>query len=140
MISWSRNLLSASTRSKSISSCDHRRVGICTFCDAISVCPGENDGLRKSLNIVELAAKQNVACSIGSNLELDIASAAMCHLVLAHKNMQVEKFPGDIMGPIYHSVRIVTNPLQIDGPNITTSDRPGLGVDVNWSIVEKHSM
>ncbi len=109
-------------------------------CDVISVYPGKNGGLRKSLKIVELAAEQGVACSIGSNLELDIASAAMCHLVLAHQNMNIEKFSGDIMGPIYHSVRIVTDPLVINGPNITISDRPGLGVDVDWSIVEKHAM
>lgn len=109
-------------------------------CDVISVYPGKNGGIRKSLQIVSLAAEHGVACSIGSNLELDVASAAMCHLVLAHENMQIEKYPGDIMGPDYHSVRIVKEPLVIDGPTITLSDRPGLGVDVDWSVVEVHTM
>ncbi|QDT33684.1 mandelate racemase/muconate lactonizing enzyme family protein [Thalassoglobus polymorphus] len=109
-------------------------------CDVISVYPGKNGGLRKSLEIVKLAAEHGVACSIGSNLELDIASAAMCHLVLAHENMNVEKYPGDIMGPIYHSARIVKEPLEIEGPFITLSDRPGLGVDVDWGTVEEHLM
>ncbi|MDB4637790.1 muconate cycloisomerase, partial [bacterium] len=106
-------------------------------CDVISVYPGKNGGLRKSLEIVALAAQHNVACSIGSNLELDIASAAMCHLVLAHDNMNVEKYPGDIMGPDYHSVSVVKEPLVIDGPTITISDRPGLGVEVDWNTVEE---
>lgn len=109
-------------------------------CDVISVYPGKNGGLRKSLNIVKLAAAQGVACSIGSNLELDVASAAMCHLVLAHENMNIETFPGDIMGPIYHEVRIVKEPLVIDGPHITLSNRPGLGIDVDWSVVEQHTL
>lgn len=109
-------------------------------CDVISVYPGKNGGLRKSLQIVSLAAEHGVACSIGSNLELDVASAAMCHLVLAHENMQVEKYPGDIMGPDYHSVRIVKDPLAIDGPTIAVSDRPGLGVDVDWALVESHTI
>lgn len=109
-------------------------------CDVISVYPGKNGGLAKSLAIVELAAEHGVACSIGSNLELDIASAAMCHLVLAHKNMQIETYPGDIMGADYHTVRIVKDPLKIEGACITASPRPGLGVEVDWSIVEQHAM
>ena len=108
-------------------------------CDVISVYPGKNGGISKSLEIVKLAAEQGVACSIGSNLELDVASAAMCHLVLAHGNMQVETFPGDVMGPDYHEVRVVKDPLVIEGPNITLSDRPGLGVDVDWATVESHA-
>lgn len=106
-------------------------------CDVISVYPGKNGGLRKSLEIVALAAQNNVSCSIGSNLELDIASAAMCHLVLAHENMNIEKYPGDIMGPDYHSVSVVKEPLVIDGPTITINDRPGLGVEVDWKTVEQ---
>jgi len=105
-------------------------------CDVISVYPGKNGGLRKSLEIVALAAQHNVACSIGSNLELDIASAAMCHLVLADENMNVEKYPGDIMGPDYHSVSVVKEPLVIDGPTITINDGPGLGVEVDWNVME----
>jgi len=106
-------------------------------CDVISVYPGKNGGIRKSLRIAELARQHDVACSVGSNLELDIASAAMCHLVVACENMQVEKYPGDIMGPDYHEVKISNNPLVIEGPNITVSDQPGLGVDVDWKLVEE---
>lgn len=109
-------------------------------CDVISVYPGKNGGLHKSMQIVRLAAEHGVACSIGSNLELDIASAAMCHLVLAHENMAVEEYPGDIMGPDYHSECVVTNPLLIDGPNITIGDGPGLGVDVDWAKVERFQL
>lgn len=109
-------------------------------CDVISVYPGKNGGISKSIEIASLAADHGVACSIGSNLELDVASAAMCHLVVAHENMQIEKYPGDIMGPEYHSVRIVREPLEIQGAEISISDRPGLGIDIDWNVVEQHAM
>lgn len=107
-------------------------------CDVISVYPGKNGGLRKSQRIVDYAADHGVACSIGSNLELDVASAAMCHLVIACSNMNVEQFPGDILGPEYHEFPIVENPLKIEGPVITLNDAPGLGVTVNWDLVRQH--
>ncbi len=109
-------------------------------CDVISVYPGKNGGIAKSKRIVEYAALHGVACSIGSNLELDIASAAMCHLVVACRNMNVEKYPGDILGPDYHEFSVVKEPLEIRGPTITVSDRPGLGIEVDWGIVEKHRL
>jgi L-alanine-DL-glutamate epimerase-like enolase superfamily enzyme len=108
--------------------------------DVISVYPGKNGGIRKCREIVEFAAQHGVACSMGSNLEWDIATAAMCHLVVACPNLRVEEFPGDILGPEYHEVRVVTDPLRIRGPFVELSDRPGLGVDVDWSLIERHKL
>lgn len=109
-------------------------------CDLISIYPGKNGGISKSKAIVEYAAQHGVACSIGSNLEWDIGTAAMAHLVVACPNMKVEEFPGDMLGPEYHAARIVTNPVQINGPRVTISDRPGLGVEVNWPLVRELTM
>lgn len=106
-------------------------------CDVISVYPGKNGGIRKAKQIVDYAAEHGVVCSIGSNLELDVASAAMCHLVLACPNIQVERYPGDILGAEYHEASIAREPLRIEGPVISTTDRPGLGIEVDWSAVEK---
>jgi muconate cycloisomerase len=109
-------------------------------CDVISVYPGKNGGIGRSLQIVEFAARHGVACSIGSNLEWDVATAAMGHLVVACPNMQVERFPGDMLGPEYHEVRVVKQPLEILGPRATITDRPGLGVDVDWQVVAEHRL
>ncbi len=106
-------------------------------CDVISVYPGKNGGIRKSAEIVHLAADHGVACTIGSNLEWDVCTAAMAHLCVGAENMQVEKFPGDILGPWYHAERIVREPLRIDRATCTISDRPGLGVDVDWDKVRR---
>jgi L-alanine-DL-glutamate epimerase-like enolase superfamily enzyme len=107
-------------------------------CDVISLYPGKNGGIRKAKLIAEYAAAHGVACSIGSNLEWDIATAAMAHLVVGCPNMQVEKYPGDMLGPEYHKVRIARNPLSIKGPVVTITNRPGLGIDIDWDVVEAH--
>jgi len=101
-------------------------------CDVISVYPGKNGGIRKSVQIVEFAAMHGVACTIGSNLEWDVCTAAMAHLCVGVENMQVETYPGDIIGPWYHTDRIVREPLAIERATCTISDRPGLGVEVDW--------
>ena len=104
-------------------------------CDVVSVYPGKSGGIDKSRRLIEYCQSAGMACSIGSNLELDIAAAAMCHLVVSQENMQVEKYPGDIMGPDYHATSLVKNPLRISGPTIFTPDGPGLGVEVDWEQV-----
>jgi muconate cycloisomerase len=117
---------------------DARELVANNACDAISVYPGKNGGLRRSLAIVDYAARHGVACSIGSNLELDVATAAMGHLVVGAVNVQVERYPGDALGPSYHEFSVVREPLEIDGPWVTVPDRAGLGVEVDWQLVRRH--
>jgi muconate cycloisomerase len=105
-------------------------------CDLISVYPGKNGGIRKSREIVDFAGKHGVGCTIGSNLELDVGTAAMGHLIVATPNLRVEDYPGDIHGPVYHEVRIVKDPLSIQGPVTTLTSRPGLGVEIDWAAVK----
>jgi L-alanine-DL-glutamate epimerase-like enolase superfamily enzyme len=107
-------------------------------CDVINLYPGKQGGIRKAQQIAEFAAEHRVACSIGSNLELDVATAAMAHFVVATSNMQVEKYPGDMLGPAYHQFSIVKEPIDIRGPMTTISNRPGLGIEVDWQKVKEH--
>jgi len=51
--------------------------------------------------------------------------------------MQVETYPGDILGPDYHEARVATNPIVVNGPVIETPTGPGLGVEVDWEAVER---
>lgn len=106
-------------------------------CDLISVYPGKNGGILKSQRIVEFAEKHGVGCTIGSNLEFDIATAAMGHLIVATPNLRVEDYPGDIHGPAYYETRVVREPLSITGPVTRLTDHPGLGVEVEWARLEK---
>jgi len=104
-------------------------------CDVISVYPGKNGGIGKARQIALLAADAGLEATIGSNLELEIATAAMAHLVVACPAIAVEKYPGDMLGPSYHEFSIAKNPLTVAGPLTTLTVRPGLGVDVDWDAV-----
>ena len=109
-------------------------------CDVISVYPGKNGGIRKALEISELATEHGLASTIGSNLETDVATAAMGHLVVAARSLDVERFPGDMLGPDYHELSIAKEPLEITGPLTSITDRPGLGVDVDWGVVRANPL
>lgn len=109
-------------------------------CDAITVYPGKNGGIGKSRRIAMLAAEHGIPCTIGSNLEWDVATAAMLHLVIATPNIQVEEIPGDCLGPFYHQTSITREPLRIDGPLTTIANGTGLGVQVDWDKVAAHRL
>lgn len=104
-------------------------------CDAVTLYPGKQGGIMNACQMSQLAEEHGIACTIGSNLEWDIGAAAMMHFVVANRNVQIEAIPGDCLGPSYHEFSIVHQPLHIDGPLTTLCDRPGLGMDVNWSRV-----
>lgn len=108
-------------------------------CDVINVYPGKQGGIARAKRLVEFAGANGIACTIGSNLEWDIATAAMGHLIVACPNMQVERYPGDALGPIYHETRVVRNPLEIVGPLVTVPSAPGLGLHVDWAIIRENA-
>ncbi|MCA9103159.1 MAG: muconate cycloisomerase, partial [Planctomycetales bacterium] len=109
-------------------------------CDVISLYPGKNGGIAKARAIAQFAGRSGVACSIGSNLEWDVATAAMAHFVVATPEVDVERYPGDVLGPSYHAFSIVHDPLTISGPWVEVSDRPGLGVTVDWPRARQHCL
>jgi len=109
-------------------------------CDVINIYPGKNGGVVKARAIARLAAEHGVACSIGSNLEWDIATAAMAHLVAAEPNLQVERYPGDCLGPVYHEIRLTTPLVEIQGPLVRVPTGPGLGIEVDWLLVDEHRL
>jgi L-alanine-DL-glutamate epimerase-like enolase superfamily enzyme len=106
-------------------------------CDIISVYPGKNGGITISKQIAELAAEKGVECAVGSNLELDPGTAAMCHLTIATENIAAEKYHGDILGTLYHETPVVLNPLTLELGYAHCPDAPGLGVEMDWDAVSR---
>ncbi len=109
-------------------------------CDVISLYPGKQGGICKAIRIAKLAENHGIPCSIGSNLEWDVGAAAMLHFIIATKNMDVEHYPGDCLGPFYHEYSVAKNPLKIEGPFTTLNDGPGLGIDVDWDVIARHTV
>ncbi len=105
--------------------------------DIIAVYPGKNAGILESLAIADIAAAAGLVCSMGSNLELGIATAAMLHLAVACPAIDSETYPGDLLGPLYHEADMVTEPLRL-GPEVALApEGPGLGVELDEDQVER---
>jgi len=109
-------------------------------CDALSLYPGKNGGIRKAREIALLAESSGIPCTVGSNLEWDLATAAMAHFVVATRNVQVEWIPGDVLGPDYHEASIAKRPLRISGPLTELTAAPGLGVEVDLDVVRHYQL
>ena len=105
--------------------------------DIIAVYPGKNGGILRCKQIVELAAKYDVPCAIGSNLELDLGTSPMCQISVACENLAATTYHGDILGPLYHEVSIAKNPIEFEGGLVHAPTGPGLGVEVDWDLVER---
>jgi len=99
-------------------------------CDIISVYPGKNGGIRKSLEIAQLAAAAGLECVIGSNLEWEIGSAAMLHLAVSIPNLS-HTIDHDIIGPLYHKRHIGAPLLTFKDGCAVLPSGPGLGVAVD---------
>lgn len=97
-------------------------------CDLISIYPGKNGGLLRSLAIAEVAGAAGLMCVIGSNLEMDIGTAAMLTLASAVPALACS-IQHDIIGPLYYEETMVKQPVQFeDGCALMPAESHGLGV------------
>lgn len=104
----------------------------CNACDLISIYPGKNGGMWRSLEIAQIAAAAGLECTIGSNLEWEIGSAAMLHLAAAAPNLS-NAVSHDIIGPLYHSQHL-GGTLSIRDGRAVLPVAPGLGVEISDSV------
>ncbi len=101
----------------------------CEACDIISIYPGKNGGIRRSVEIAQMAAA-GLDCVIGSNLEWDLGTAAMLHTACAIPNLSAT-VNHDIIGPVYHERRIAQEPIRYDEGCAVLPSGNGLGVEVD---------
>ncbi|PWU15642.1 MAG: mandelate racemase/muconate lactonizing protein [Verrucomicrobia bacterium] len=106
--------------------------------DALSIYIGKAGGIEPARQIAEFAASAGMKCTVGSNLELGVGSAAMVHLALATAGIAAEEFPCDIIGPFYYEHDIVREPLPIKPGEAHGNERPGLGVELDEEKVERY--
>ncbi len=99
--------------------------------DVFSIYVGKAGGIGPAKRIADFAAANGIACTIGSNLELGVGSAAMVHLGLAAAGIMPDKYPCDVIGPFFYSDDIVTESLPITPGAARANGKPGLGVDLS---------
>jgi L-alanine-DL-glutamate epimerase-like enolase superfamily enzyme len=117
---------------------DALRVCRAGAADVISLYPGKNGGLLGSVEVSHVAAAAGLPCHMGSNLELGIASAAMLHLAAAVPNIRSDRFPADILGPKYHEVDLLAEPLDLGPESARVPDGPGLGVELDEDQLRRY--
>jgi L-alanine-DL-glutamate epimerase-like enolase superfamily enzyme len=107
-------------------------------CDVFSVYVGKAGGIGPAKAIADFAVAHGIQCTIGSNLELGVGSAAMLHLGCAHRGITPDDYPCDIIGPFYYEDDILQQPLALAGGRAVPTDMPGLGVVLDDAKVEKY--
>jgi muconate cycloisomerase len=98
--------------------------------DVLSLYPGKHGGVRTTQAIARLAESAGIPCTIGSNLEREVATAAMAHVTVSTPNIQCERFPGDLIGPVYYEAPLSREPLRYAADRLFVPQTPGLGVTV----------
>jgi muconate cycloisomerase len=102
--------------------------------DVLSLYPGKHGGMRPMQAIARLAEAAGLPCTIGSNLEREVATAAMAHVTVATPNVQCERFPGDLIGPVYFEESLTRQPLRYETDHLFVPEGPGLGASVDPPI------
>jgi L-alanine-DL-glutamate epimerase-like enolase superfamily enzyme len=105
--------------------------------DILSVYPGKHGGIAATAEIIAVAKAAGLRCTIGSNLELGIGTAAMLHVAAAFPEVDCDAFPADTIGPFYHDGEIITKPLDLGPPYATVPGGAGLGVELDEQALKR---
>jgi muconate cycloisomerase len=84
--------------------------------------------MRTTQVIAKMAEAGGVPCTIGSNLEREVATAAMAHVAAATANIQCDRYPGDLIGPLYFDETLAAEPLHYEADRLQVPGGIGLGV------------
>ena len=106
--------------------------------DVLSIYVGKSGGIGPARAIAAVAEAAGLTCTIGSNLELGVANAAMIHLAMATPGVAAEEFPCDILGPFFYEDTILREPLPIAAGEARPPEGPGLGVELDDAKVERY--
>jgi muconate cycloisomerase len=118
--------------------CDAKNLAHAKAADVFSIYVGKAGGISRARAIAQFAQSVGLSCTVGSNLEMGIGSAAMIHLAIATKGIHPEVFPCDIIGPYFYEDDILTEPLPIQGGEARVTSRPGLGVELDEEKVARY--
>ncbi len=107
--------------------------------DILSLYVGKGGGIGPARKMAAVAEAAGLTCTVGSNLELGVASAAMAHLAAACTGIGAEEFPCDILGPIaYEHDLLAGDPFDFRSGSVKAPDAPGLGVVLDREMLTKY--
>jgi muconate cycloisomerase len=119
---------------------DARMLALLGAADVFSIYVGKAGGIGPAKRITDFAEREGLKCTVGSNLELGVGSAAMIHLAVAARGVTAEEYPCDIIGPFYYEDDIVREPLLVLPGTARPNEKPGLGVELDETKVERYRL
>lgn len=105
--------------------------------DIFSIYVGKS-GLTAARKIAAVAEGSGLICTIGSNMELGVATAAMIHLAVSTPAIDAETIPCDILSHLFYETNLLTEPLPVQGAEARAPQKPGLGVEFDEKSIEKY--
>lgn len=106
--------------------------------DILSLYIGKGGGIGPARKMAAVAEAAGLTCTVGSNLELGVASAAMAHIATACPGIGAEEFPCDILGPIAYEHDLLAESLDFREGSVKAPDAPGLGVSLDEEMLTKY--
>lgn len=103
--------------------------------DILSVYVGKGGGIGPARKMAAVAEGAGLTCTVGSNLELGVACAAMAHLATATIGIGAEEFPCDILGTLAYEHDLLAETLDFRDGRIRAPLKPGLGVELDEAAV-----
>jgi muconate cycloisomerase len=85
-----------------------------------------------------VAEAAGLTCTVGSNLELGIACAAMTHLATATVGIGAEEFPCDILGTLGYEHDLLAETIEFRDGAVRVPSGPGLGVALDETMLARY--
>jgi L-alanine-DL-glutamate epimerase-like enolase superfamily enzyme len=108
--------------------------------DILSLYVGKGGGIGPARKMAGIAEAAGLTCTVGSNLELGVASAAMAHLAAACPGIGAEDFPCDILGPLGYVHTLLVEPVDFRDGTMGVPQGPGLGVTLDEEMVNRYRL
>lgn len=102
--------------------------------DIANVYVTEAGGLLNAMRIFAMCEAAGMPCMIGSMPEFGIGTAAQIHLGVAVTNLGPDS---DACGVLYHAEDLLARPLRIENGFSYPPEGPGLGVEIDMSVLER---
>jgi len=106
--------------------------------DVFSIYVGLGGGIGEGVKVAAVADAARLHCTIGSNLELGIAQAAMIHLAVSQPSIRPDVVPCDIISRFFYEGDIVTGQLPVEGGVARRLEGPGLGVELDLDAIARY--
>jgi muconate cycloisomerase len=119
---------------------DARALHRAKACDVFSIYIGKAGGILPAKRIADFAFSVGLACTVGSNLELGVGSAAMTHLALSSPAIAPDLYPCDIIGPFFYESDIIKPHQNLVPGRATASNAPGLGIELDDDKVSYYTV